>query len=72
MKRQEHLDWCKQRAIEYLNENDLNQAFASMLSDMSKHPETQNHLALELGMTLKLRNHLSTSAEMRNWIEGFN
>ena len=52
MNRQEHLQWCKDRAIEYVDSDDNQQAFASFMSDMSKHPETSNHLALEMGMTL--------------------
>ena len=70
--RKEHLEWCKQRAIEYIDAGDLNQALASMLSDMSKHPETQDHLALKMLMTLKLGGHLDTPDQMRKYIEGFN
>ena len=72
MDRKEHLEWCKQRAIEYIDDGDLNQAFVSMLSDMSKHPETQNHLALEMSMSLKLGGCIDTPNEMRKFIEGFN
>jgi hypothetical protein len=36
----EHLEWCKSRALEYLEQGDLLQAHASMISDLSKHPET--------------------------------
>lgn len=42
--RQEHLDWCKERALECLPD-DLPGAFASMISDLSKHEETKGHLA---------------------------
>ena len=72
MNRQEHLQWCKDRALEYVNEDDLQNAFASFQSDMRKHDETQNHLALELGMTLLLSNNLASPDQMRQWIEGFN
>lgn len=71
MNRQEHLQWCKDRALEYID-TDLGHAFASFLGDMNKHPETSNHLALEKGMTLMLSNNLSTQHQMRQWIEGFN
>jgi hypothetical protein len=43
MTRQEHLDWCKLRALQYYDTGDVNQAFASMSSDFSKHPETEEH-----------------------------
>lgn len=72
MERHEHIDWCKKRAIEYLNIGDTQSAFLSFQSDMTKHQETQNHLALELGTMLMLSGNLSTPTEMKNWIEGFN
>ena len=40
MNRQEHLEWCKKRAMEYVYENELSQAYASMTSDLRKHPKT--------------------------------
>jgi hypothetical protein len=72
MERADHLQWSKDRAIEYVDNNDNKQAFASFMSDMSKHPELSNHLALEMGMSLLISNNLSTSDQMRNWILGFN
>lgn len=71
-KRTEHLEWCKQRALEYVNLGDLQQAFASFQSDMTKHPETIGHLALELGTLLLLGGQLSTAKQMQDWIIGFN
>lgn len=72
MNRQEHLDWCKNRALEYVEMNDRDNAFASMLSDMGKHDETTGHLGLELGMTMKLGGLLDSNQQMRDWIIGFN
>ena len=72
MNRSEHLQWSKDRAIEYVDDNNLGEAFASFMSDMGKHSETRNHLALELGMTLLFSGNLSTSDKMRSWISGFN
>lgn len=70
--RTEHLQWCKDRALEYLDEGDVQNAFVSFMSDMGKHEETTNHMALEMGTMLLLGGHLSTSHEMKKWIEGFN
>ena len=70
--RAEHLAWCKRRALEYCDMGDVNQAFASMASDLGKHPKTANHAAIELGMMLLLSGHLSSPNEMRRFIEGFN
>lgn len=70
--RAEHLAWCKKRALEYCDMGDVNQAFASMASDMNKHDETRNHIALDLGMQMLMGGFLSTPAQMANFIKGFN
>lgn len=72
MTRQEHMDWCKHRALEYVERGDIQQAFASMASDLGKHKETQDHSAIELGMMLMISGNLSTAGEMRKFINGFN
>ena len=54
MTRQEHLAWCKQRALEYVDNGDLTNAYASMASDLRKHPETENHSAIGLGIQLMM------------------
>ena len=72
MNRQEHLEWCKKRALEYVNMGDLSQAFASMLSDLRKHPETENHPAIEVGAMMIFANLLTTPEEMSKFINGFN
>lgn len=38
--REEHMKFCKKRALEYLDAGNLVEAVASMVSDLSKHPET--------------------------------
>ena len=68
--RADHLAWCKTRALQYLDAGDLDNAFASMISDLRKHPETRDHAALELGMALIIGGRLSTAQEMRDFIEG--
>ena len=70
--RADHLAWCKMRALEYVDAGDVNQAFASMGSDLNKHPETANHSAMELGMMLLMGGHLSAPQKMREFINGFN
>lgn len=68
--REEHIDWCKRRAMQYVELGDLNQAFASLASDLRKHPQTQNHIAVELGFQMLINGHLNTKAQMREFIEG--
>lgn len=72
--RQQHLEWCKQRAIEYVDVGDLTSALASFTSDIGKHPETQKSadIATGLGMRLLMGGHLSTPQQMREFINGFN
>lgn len=70
--RQEHLDWCKRRALQYVDAGDTNSAFASMASDLGKHPETDGHSGIQLGMMMMLSGLLSGASEMRKFIEGFN
>ena len=72
MTRQEHLDWCKTRALEYCDTGDINSAFSSMASDLGKHPETQGHMGVEMGTSLLSIGGLSGPGEMRKFIEGFN
>jgi hypothetical protein len=71
--RAEHLAWCKQRALAYLDAGEpVRDALASMFSDLRKHDETTGHPAVELGAMLLLGGHLSTPTEVRRFIEGFN
>ena len=70
MTRDEHLAWCKSRALEYLADGDLQNACASMGSDLSKHSETEavGRAMMPLGMLLVLQHD---NDGMRRWIEGF-
>ena len=69
---EEHLDWAKKRAVAYCDAGDVKQGWASMISDLRKHPETRDHGAIELGMTLFVAGHLSTPDKMKEFILGFN
>ena len=76
MNRTEHLTWAKERAIKELEftpgEQGISNAFASITSDIRKHPETDNHPAIDLGFSLLMAGHLATESKMREFIEGFN
>lgn len=72
MDRAAHLAWAKARAQEYVDRGDTSQAFASLASDLSKHPQTQGHAGIELGMMELLSGRLSTAQQMREYIAGFN
>jgi len=71
--RKEHLKWCKDRAIEILEESgNVSNAYASFASDMSKHIETENHPAIGMGVMLLMGGHNEDISEMKRFIEGFN
>lgn len=73
MNRAEHLQWCKTRAMEYVNKGDLNQAVTSMLSDLSKHPETKassEGICAQIGMMELMRG--PTREGISKYIHGFN
>ncbi len=72
MTRQEHLEWAKKRAHEYVEAGDLEGALTSLISDLQKHDETRGHLGCELGFSLFMGGHLSTAGTMRKFIEDFN
>lgn len=73
MTRDEHLAQCKKFALKYLDEGNPREAFTSMLSDLRKHPETENHKGGEIGvMFMMLPGWIDNPQEVRRWIVGFN
>lgn len=72
MDRAEHLQWCKDRAMEYVDKGDIPQAVASMTSDLGKHPDTQNHGGIQLAMPLLISGNMQTHDQAKRFIEGFN
>lgn len=72
MTRQEHLDWCKKRAHEYLDRGDMQNAVASMMSDMTKHPETKFAVEGVLGQLGMVAIMSGDQNQVRQYIDGFN
>lgn len=70
--RAEHLAWCKERALEYVDAGDYRTAWASMTSDLGKHPETRDHDAIALGTMLLMIGENANVDDMRKFIEGCN
>jgi hypothetical protein len=70
--RREHLAWCKQRALEYVDAGDVDLALASLISDLGKHPSTvrTGQIVAEAGTMLAAAGELSTPEKMREWING--
>lgn len=72
MTRGEHIQWCKDRALEELNAGNTRDAVISMLSDLGKHDETKNHAGGMLGAMLLMNGNLNSHNKVKEWIEGFN
>lgn len=70
--RAEHLAWCKSRALEYIDKGQINEGLTSMMSDMAKHPETKAPALDQMTVGLMMIGALSTRAEARRHIEGYN
>jgi hypothetical protein len=68
--RDEHMQWCKDRALPYVDRGDAAQAVASMCSDLSKHEETAG-IGEVMGMMGMLEIQNGDEA-VRRWITGFN
>jgi hypothetical protein len=70
MTRDEHLAWCKKRALEYLDRGELENAVASMGSDLRQHAEFIGIVDKLMPLALHyVINHDSDGA--RRWIVGF-
>jgi hypothetical protein len=69
--RAEHLEWCKKRALEYVEAGEMINALASMGSDLNAHQETKDHPAMKLGLQMMMVGLLSRPEQMRKFILGF-
>lgn len=74
MTRDEHIKWCKERAIEEMNfyPDKPWQGVVSMMSDLGKHPETVNHPGIMMGASMMLIGKLKTRQQVADFIKGFN
>ena len=68
--REEHLAWCKQRALEYVDAGKLDEAVASMASDMNQHPGTRHVSDVMLRVGLLYLDQ-GDPQKVRMWVEGF-
>lgn len=68
--RAEHLQWCKDRAAQYTQIGDHQNAMKSFLSDLNKHPETESHPVIQLSMMLMISGRLNSTKEVAEFIIG--
>jgi hypothetical protein len=69
--REEHLEWCKQRAYRYWREGNLVEAVSSMGSDLNKHEATRTNANPYLILLAGMYATNGDSEGVRRWIEGF-
>jgi len=71
--REEHLKWCKERAIAEMDYyNDPTKAIVSMMSDLRKHPETNSETLVSLCGMMLMTKQIQTRQQAINFLEGFN
>lgn len=72
MTRDEHMAWCKKRALEYLDRGDVANAVTSMMSDLGKHDETRLSEGSPLNALGMMAIMSGSVSEARRFITGFN
>lgn len=79
MTREEHIKWCKERAIaeyDYYAKIEpasaLRNGMASIMSDINKHPETKSETLQSLCMGQLITKPNMSRQEFVNFINGFN
>jgi hypothetical protein len=71
MTRDEHLEWCKKRALEYIDRGDGLNGLTSMLSDLRKHDETKDHPGIPVCVQLMMFGASEDVTQARRLIDGF-
>jgi hypothetical protein len=70
--REQYLQWCKDRALEYVKLVLLEDAIASMQSDLTKHPETNTPEVMKRVFDIHVIYGISMDRRVITWIHGFN
>ena len=71
MTREEHIKWCKERAIQEMDfYKDPKKAIISMMSDIGKHPETNSETLRNLCMMQLLTKPNMSRQEAINFLNG--
>ena len=69
--REVHLQWCKERALFELKHGGIQDAVASMASDLRKHPQTENHSGIDI-MVQMLMIGMLNEKNIEKFISDFN
>lgn len=71
--RARHLQWCKDRALEFADQGDDGGALSSLMQDLALHPETAGlaQVVLELGWPQAMAGVFARRPQdLRDFIEG--
>lgn len=68
--REEHIEFCKVRAREYLDRGQIADGITSMMSDLNKHEDTRS-AGESMAMLAMLCMTQNDMAEARRFVEGF-
>ena len=68
--RAQHLRWVKDRANDYLEAGQPQQAWQRVISDLCKHSSTRGHAAIVLGMMLAMSQRMETTHQVREFVDG--
>jgi hypothetical protein len=66
-----HLQWCKDRALEYVKAGRLEDAISSMQSDLTKHPDTNTPEIIKRAQDIELLYADSMHRRVVVYIHGF-
>lgn len=69
--REQHLDWCKARALEVLKSGDQEGAVASMISDLGKWERPLYDSLIVATLQMDGMMFCKTPDQVKHWIEGF-
>jgi hypothetical protein len=69
--RDEHLAWCKRRALACVDAGDLAHAVANMAADLKTHPDTDNPALTGLASIGMMYVTDGDKAAVQRWIERF-
>ena len=69
--RDEHIDWCKQRARERCERGDMLGALHSMGRDLTKHKDTKGHPWIHLWLSAVTPHKISSKADVLKFIDDY-
>lgn len=70
MNRTEHVETVKQHALAALDEGNILTALTTVVDELPRHPETQEHAGIDLLALLAVSGMMHTEPQVREFVEG--